>query len=291
LPPRLLLIIAAVLFSTGGAAIKYNSLTGWQVACWRSIIAAAALWIALPAVRRRWTIPLFGVGCVYAAMLILFVSATKLTTAANAIFLQSTAPLYLLFIGPVLLKEPLRRSDWLLMAAMGVGMSLFFVSTEDAVASAPNPALGNILAVFSGVAWALVVAGLRWLARDGADPHAAISTVFAGNVIAFVVAFGPALPLPSPQLPDVLAMLYLGTCQIALAYVCLAKAMRHVPAFEASAIILVEPALNPVWTWLVLGERPGSLPIIGGAILLSATAVNGWWQNRGRAMPVHTPAK
>ena len=268
-----------MLFSTGGAAIKYNSLTGWQVACWRSIVAAVALWIALPAVRRRWTFPLFGVGCAYAVMLILFVSATKLTTAANAIFLQSTAPLYLLFIGPVLLKEPLRKSDWLLMAAMGAGMSLFFVAAEPAVATAPDPALGNLLAAISGLAWAIVVAGLRWVARGGEDPHAAISTVFAGNIIAFVAALAPALPMPTIELRDVLALLYLGTCQIALAYLCLSKAIQHVPAFEASVIILVEPALNPVWTWLVMGEQPARLALIGGAILIVATVINGWWQN------------
>lgn len=210
-------------------------------------------------------------------MLILFVSATKLTTAANAIFLQSTAPLYLLFIGPLILKEPLRRSDWALMAAMGLGMSFFFVSTEAAVATAPNPALGNLLAAASGVAWAIVVSSLRWVARDGSDQHAAISTVLVGNVLAFAIAFAPALPLPQISASDVAVMLYLGACQIALAYVCLSKAIRHVPAFEAAAILLVEPALNPIWTWLILGERPGPRAILGGAILLGATAVNSWW--------------
>ena len=278
--PRLLLIIAAVLFSTGGAAIKYNSLTGWQVACWRSLISAAALWFALPGVRRRWTPALVGVGCAYATMLLLFVTATKLTTAANAIFLQSTAPLYLLFIGPVLLKEPLRRSDWILMAAMTAGMSLFFVSTEPAVATAPNPRVGNLLAAASGLAWALTVAGLRWVARDGRDQHAGIATVFAGNLIAFVIGFAPALPFPEIRMADVLVILYLGTCQIALAYWCLAKGLRHVPAFEAAAIVLVEPALNPVWTWMVLGETPGTLAIVGGSILLMATGLNAWWQAR-----------
>jgi drug/metabolite transporter, DME family len=283
--PRLLLIVAAVLFSTGGAAIKYNLLTGWQVACWRSLISAAALWVALPGVRRRWTPALVAVGCAYAAMLLLFVTATKLTTAANAIFLQSTAPLYLLFIGPVLLKEPLRRSDWLLMAAMTAGMSLFFVSTEPAMATAPNPRLGNLLAAASGLAWALTVAGLRWVARDGRDQDAGIATVFAGNVIAFVIAFAPAgfapaLPLPEVRFADLLVVVYLGTCQIALAYWCLAKAIRHVPAFEAAAILLVEPALNPVWTWMALGETPGALAIAGGSILLAATALNAWWQAR-----------
>jgi drug/metabolite transporter (DMT)-like permease len=190
-------------------------------------------------------------------MLLLFVTATKLTTAANAIFLQSTAPLYLLFIGPVLLKEPLRRSDWILMAAMTAGMSLFFVSTEPAVATAPNPRLGNLLAAASGLAWALTVAGLRWVARDGRDPDAGIATVFAGNLIAFGIGFGQRCR-SGIHVRDVLVILYLGTCQIALAYWCLAKGLRHVPAFEAAAIVLVEPALNPVWTWMVLGETPGA---------------------------------
>jgi drug/metabolite transporter, DME family len=84
--------------------------------------------------------------------------------------------------------------------------------------------------------------------------------------------------VPGWQWKNFLALLYLGTCQIALAYVCLSKAIRHVPAFEASAIMLVEPALNPVWTWLLMREQPAPLAIAGGAILLAATAANGWWQ-------------
>jgi DME family drug/metabolite transporter len=276
------LVVAAILFSTGGVSIKYNSLNAWQVACGRSIIAAAALWIALPAVRRKWTPRLFLVGCAYAAMLILFVSSTKLTTAANAIFLQATAPLYLMFIGPVFLKEKLRRSDWLLMIAMAVGMSFFFLDAELPVSTAPNPRLGNVLGALSGFAWALVVAGLRWVARDGEDTHAAISTVFAGNVIAAFICLAPALPVANIRWQDIAVLLFLGTCQIALAYFCVSKAMRHVPAFEASVIILVEPALNPLWTWLLLAERPGTLPLLGGAILLVATTINGWWQARGK---------
>lgn len=280
MPPRLLLIITALLFSTGGAAIKYNSLSAWQVACWRSLVSATAVWIALPAVRRRWTWRLFGVGCAYAAMLILFIASTKLTTAANAIFLQSTAPLYLLFIAPVVLKEPLRRSDWLLIAIMALGMSLFFIDTEGAAETAPNPALGNLFGAGSGIAWAIVIATLRRAGRGNSDPHAGMAAVFAGNVIAFVVAFVPALPFPEWRPSDLLSLLYLGTCQTALAYFCFSKAMRHVPAFEAAAILLVEPALNPVWTWLLLGEKPGNLAMLGGAILLVATAVNSWWQSR-----------
>ena len=188
MPPRLLLVLAAVLFSTGGAAIKLNQLTSWQVACLRSVIAACTLWFSLPGVRRQCTRQLVSLGAVYAANLILFVAATKLTTSANAIFLQSTAPIYLLFIGPLVLKEPLRRSDLALMAAMAFGMSLFFVSTEPAMSTAPNPVLGNILAAISGFAWAIVVAGLRWTGRQDKTGADGLATVFAGNLIAFLVA-------------------------------------------------------------------------------------------------------
>ncbi len=280
MPARLLLVAAAVLFSTGGVAIKYNDLTVWQVACCRSILAALVLWLVLPVVRQRWTWRLFGIACAYAAMLILLVAATKLTTAANAIFLQSTAPLYLLFIGPVVLKEPLRRSDFVLILAMAAGMSLFFISPEAAMATAPNPALGNALAAGSGLAWAIVMAGLRWTERRDASGSAGMTTVFAGNAIAFVAAIGPALPFAAIGVREVTSMVYLGAFQIALAYWLLTKGMRKVPAFEASTIMLVEPALNPVWAWLVLGERPGVLACGGGAILIAATGINAWWQSR-----------
>lgn len=280
MPPRVLLLAAAVLFSTGGVAIKYNDLTAWQVACSRSVLAACALWFMLPGVRRRWTLPLFGVACAYASMLILFVASTKLTTAANAIFLQSTAPIYLLFISPVLLREPVRRSDLVLMAVMAIGMSLFFVSTEPVGATAPNPRLGNLLGAGSGISWAIVVAGLRYMGRHDASGSAGIATVFAGNLLGFFIAAGPAFPFPEVRLSDVLPIVYLGFFQIALAYWCLTKAIRHVPAFEAATVLLVEPALNPLWTWLVLDEKPGFLACVGGAILLVATGVNAWWQNR-----------
>ena len=281
--PRLLLICAAVLFSTGGAAIKWNDLTNWQVACFRSGIAGLIFWVALPTARRRWTPALFAVGCAYAATQILFVAATKLTTAANAIFLQSTAPAYLLIIGPVFLKESLRRSDLALLAGTAVGMSLFFISAEAPQTTAPDPVTGNLLAAASGATWAIVIAGLRWAGRNRDNGDAGHVTVFIGSVIAFLATLGPALPAADVNLSDVLTIVYLGTCQTALAYVCLTKAMREVPAFEAAATMLVEPALNPMWAWLTLGERPGVVAAVGGAIVLLATSLNSWWQATRRS--------
>jgi drug/metabolite transporter (DMT)-like permease len=129
LAARLRLLLAAVLFSTGGAAIKAATLTGWQVASFRSGIAALAVWLLVPAARGRWSRRVLAVAAVYAATMVLFVVANKLTTAANTIFLQSTAPLYVLLAGPLLLGERVTRADLALMAAVAAGMALFFVAT------------------------------------------------------------------------------------------------------------------------------------------------------------------
>jgi drug/metabolite transporter (DMT)-like permease len=276
---RLLLMAAAVLFSTGGAAIKAASFTGWQVASFRSAVAAAALLLVVPEARRGWRWRIAPVGAAYAATLILFVLATRLTTAANAIFLQSTAPLYLLLLGPWLLREPIRRSDIVYILAIAAGMSLFALGAERAVATAPNPHAGNVRALASGLTWALTLAGLRWLSRGKAG-SAGMAAVTAGNIMAFLAALPMALPVASASPSGVAVILYLGIFQIGLAYWCLTRAVRHVTAFEATTMLLLEPVLNPVWAWLIHGERPGAWPLAGGAVILSATLMNTWRQSR-----------
>jgi drug/metabolite transporter (DMT)-like permease len=272
---RLLLVAAALLFSTGGAAIKAASVGGWQVACFRSGIAAVALLAALPGARRGWSWRMAPVAAAYAATLILFVLANRLTTSANAIFLQATAPLYVLLFSPLLLKEPIRRSDLFYIAAVGIGMSLFFTSGERAVATAPDPASGNVLALASGVTYALMLTGLRWMGRHG-DHDAGLATVAAGNLAAFAAALPFALPVSEFHANDVAVLLYLGCGQVGLAYWCLTRGIGHVPAIEAITTLQVEVAMNPVWTWLVHGERPSARAIAGGAIIVCATLFNAW---------------
>lgn len=278
---RLLLLAAAILFSTGGAAIKAATMSGWQVACFRSGIAAVALLAMVPGARRGWRPRMALAGLTYAATLILFVLANRLTTSANTIFLQSTAPLYLLIIGPVLLKEPIRRSDILFAAAVGTGLSLFFFAREHAAATAPDPVTGNLLALISGVTWAGVVASLRWMGRGTSDAAAASATVVVGNLMAFGIALPMALPISSVSAADVGVIAYLGVFQIGLAYWCMTRGLRDVPAFEAATLMLIEPVLNPVWAWLVHGERPATLAIVGGSIILAATMTSTWRKSRG----------
>ena len=259
---------AALLFSTGGAAIKAVSLSGWQVAAFRSAVASVAVLVLVPAARRGWSWRAGLVGLAYAATLVLFVLSNKLTTAANAIFLQSTAPLYLLLLGPWLLKEPIRRSDLVLMAVVGAGISLFFVGTQPRFHTAPDPLRGNVLALVSGFAWALTLAGLRWIGG-----RQSMATVAAGNALTCLICLPKALPVAMFSLPDMAVIGYLGVFQIGLAYLFLTNGMKTVPAVEGSLLLLVEPALNPVWAGLIHGERPGGLAILGGALILSAALV------------------
>ena len=273
---RLRLVAAAALFSTGGAAIKATALTSWQVASFRSAVAAVAVALLVPAARRGWGWRVLLVSLVYAATMILFVLANKTTTAANAIFLQSAAPLYVLVLAPLLLHERPARSDLATMAVIAVGLALVLRGVPPAAATAPDPALGNLLATASGVSWALTMIGLRWIgAREaaGSGGGSALATVVGGNALACLLCLPLALPVASAAPIDWAVVGYLGVFQIGLAYLFLARGIAGVPALEASMILLVEPALNPIWAWLVHGERPGVLPIVGGTLILSATVV------------------
>ncbi len=278
---RLYLLVAAVLFSTGGAAIKACGFGAWQVASFRSGIAGLTLLVLIPAARRLARPRVWLVGLAYAATLVLYVLANKLTTAANAIFLQSTAPLYVLLLSPWLLREPIRRRDILFMGFLATGMGLFFVGSEPATGIASDPPLGNLLAAATGFTWSLTLMGLRWLERTSDRERglgAAAST--AGNIIACVVTLPLALPVYQATASDWGLVIALGVFQIGCAYALLTSGMRHVPALEASLLLLLEPVLSPVFAWLVHGERVAGWALAGGLIILGATLTKAWIESR-----------
>lgn len=283
--PRLKLVAAALLFSTGGAAIKATTLTGWQVACFRSGVAALAVFLLAREARRGWSWRAALVGVAYAATLILFVTANKLTTSANTIFLQATAPLYMVVLSPWLLGERLRREDLIVMAAVAVGLALVLAGHDAPVATAPDPARGNVLAALSGLTWALTVCGLRWVG-DEARGGSAVPSVVLGNAIAFLTALPFALPLGASRAVDWAVIAYLGIFQIGVAYLLVSSGLRQVTAIEASILLLVEPALNPFFAWLVHGEKPSAFAMAGGLIILGATTLRTWIDARS---PVAEP--
>ncbi len=268
--PRSRILLAAVLFSTGGAGIKAAALTPWQVASFRSGIAAVTLLLLVPSARRGFSARVALVGMAYAATLITFVLSNRLTTSANAIFLQSTAPIYLLLLGPWLLKEPLRRRDLPIVVAVIAGLVLVFLGADRPSGTAPDPLRGNLLAALSGVCCAFMLCGLRWLGRDG-EGDRGLSAVVLGNLIAFAVVLPFTLPVGHPPAAAWGVLAYLGIFQIAGAYLLVATGMRHVGALDTSLLLLIETALNPFWAWLVLGEVPAVLAVAGGAVIAIAT--------------------
>ncbi len=258
---RLLILAAAVLWSTAGAAIKLCGLDAWQIAGGRSLVAAALLLAAVREARARPTARVLLVSVAYAFTVVLFVLATKLTTAANAIFIQDTAPLWVLLLSPLVLRERPTRGELLAVPVYAAGLGLFFL--DELTAGQVN---GNLVALGSGVAFALSILGLRLLRHDG--PAALVY----GNLLAAAATLPlwPAGPAAAPA--DLALVAYLGVFQLGLAYLCFSRGVTGTPAIEASLLILLEPVLNPIWTFLFAGERPGRWAVAGAAVVLGATA-------------------
>ncbi len=276
LVPRLQVMAAAVLFSTGGMAVKSCGLGSWEVACLRSGVALLALLAVAPAARRGWTWRTPLVGVAFAATMVLFVQSNKATTAANAVFLQSTAPLYVLLLAPLVLGERNRRRDLLVGLAMALGLGMFFLGQPPASASAPRPLLGNLLATAAGVSWGLTVIGLRWLGRRGLVGGEGLPAAAAGNLLAFLGCLPLALPIARISWTDGLWIGFLGIFQIALAYILLTRGLARVPAFEAALLLLGEQILNPLWAWWSHGELLTRWGWAGATTLLVATVAKIW---------------
>ena len=274
---------AAVLWSSGGLFIKWVSLDALGVTMWRSLLAGIVIWVvARPPMRAPWKTGrlTWGIAITYALTLVMFVSATKLTTAASAIFLQYTAPLYLLVTGAVFLGERTSKVDYLTVAVAFCGMALFFVGKLDGDAM-----LGNCLGAASGV----MLAGMFTLLRaPGITPGTRPEAMVLGNVLLvaglLVVNLGRGTSAPfTPDLGDVAGLAFLGIVQIGFAYLLFGYGVEHVQALEASLIGMLEPVLNPVWVFLFLGETPGWWAVLGGAIIVAAVGARTFATERGRA--------
>jgi len=269
--PRSKIVLAAVLFSTGGAAIKWVGFDGWQLAGLRAGLAFTTMLTLIPEARRGWSWRTTLVGCAYAATTLLYVQANKHTTAASAIFLQATSPLFILMLAPRLLGEHATRRDLVQMAMMGVGLGLLlFGGVDRPSATAPNPLLGDVLAAACAVTWAFTVIGYRWIAARGGSVATAAAS---GSLTACIVALVVAWPLAPGRPVGWAVVAFLGVCQLGVPYVFLARAIPRVRALEVGLFMLIEPVLNPVWAWLVHGERPGPATLVGGALILGATVV------------------
>ncbi len=259
---------AALLWSTGGLFIKWTTISAVELTFGRSLLAAATVALFTRHEGFRLNAMTLLTSVLYAALLLLFVIATKWTTAANAIFLQYTAPIYVLVLEPLFYKEKFRRADLLVVAACVVGMSLFFVGKLQ-----PQDVSGNLAALASGLCFAFYFLLLR-------HPHTQrvnrASSVIYGNLL-LVVFTAPAgiAAIGHMTAWDAWSVLYLGVFQIGLAYTLFTLGMaRGVRSLDAAIVGYIEPVLNPVWVYLFLGERPSNWAILGGSIIIAAVVAH-----------------
>ncbi len=265
--------LAATLFSVSGVGVKACGLSAWQISAGRAAFAALTLWILLPEARRRWSLNLLPAALAIAAAKLTYVWAAKETTAANAILLQSSAPLWVTLLSPVVLGERIRKRDLGALGVCAIGLYLLFGARIENTTLSPNVFGGNVVAGISGVCWACVILSLRRLRGAGAAAAAV-----AGNALAAVAAGAVVFLDPSGWVNGTAAdwgiVVGLGVVQNGLAYVCLVRGLGLVPAARASIIQLIEPVLNPLWAGLVYAsERPGLVTVIGGLLVLGGSLV------------------
>lgn len=259
----LFLVIAAVLWSTSGLVIKMMSWEPVAVLAGRSIFSG----LVFLAYLRRF--PFRPTGWQITAALssimtqFLYISALRLTTSANAIFLQYSAPVYIVLMGYWLLREKPSKADWLAMLVIFTGLGLFFGDTL----SLDNLA-GTLLAALSGVSLALMTVALR-AQKDG---HPGESLLLA-NAVSAVLGFYFVWQEPWTT-SGWAAIVYLGIIQIGLSFLLYTIAIRVIPALEATLIGTLEPILNPVWVYLIIGEMPGRMALVGGLVVLVGIVIS-----------------
>ncbi len=255
------LLLAAIFWSLGGLLVKSVSWNPLAIAGVRSAFCAVTLIVLGRNIRFTWSKWEIIGGISYATTVVFFVVATKMTTAANAIFLQYTAPIYVALLAPWILRERARSSDWITTIVALSGMSLFFFDKVDLTGT-----IGNVYGIGSGVSFALMTLSLRQ--QKNASP---LASLIIGNCLAAVVGLA-FVRTPLPQPGEWLILAVLGVVQLGLPYFLLAYAIRHVTAMEACLIPMIEPILNPIWVLLLIGERPGPYAMLGGCVVLGAVA-------------------
>jgi drug/metabolite transporter (DMT)-like permease len=264
----LLLFLTALLWSLGGVLVKSMAWPPLAVAGGRSFFAAAFL-LLLVRPRRLTLTPLtLATAVCHAGCGVCLVVATKLTTAANAILLQYTCPIWVALFGAWILRERPTRADWIAIAATLAGTSLFFADELTL-----NHLWGNLIGLVSGVFFGFVAILLRKQKDKDAAP---VDSVILGTLLGGIVCMPALAAAPALSWHGWLTLASLGAVQLGLSYFLYAHAIRHVSALEAVLIPVIEPILNPVWVMLVIGEKPGRWAMLGGAIVLTTSVLRAW---------------
>ncbi len=260
----ILIFLTALLWSSGGFLIKSVDLNPISIAGYRSLISAVFLSLFLRDITRKNLRHVIAGALFYAATVILFVVSNKLTTAANVILLQYSAPIWAALIGAWFLKEKVKLLDWVFIFTMMSGIFLFFMDELTF-----NGRWGNILALLSGVGFAGTVIFMRRL-KDSSP----LLMITLGNIFAalFCLPFSVSVTRIGEHLP---LLLVLGVFQLGLPYILYGIAIKSVHAVEATLIASIEAILNPLWVFILLSEKPGFWSITGGIIVFTTVTAYG----------------
>lgn len=259
----LFVIIAAILLSTGGVLLKFVDMNPLAIASARGFFSTAIVWLYLKKPDFSLTKPKVIGAISYAGMITGFIVANKLTTAANAIVLQFTAPIWVAILSIFILKEKIKFYDLISILLVSGGMVLFFMDDV----SGGNQ-LGNIVAILSGVALAGSTIAMKFQGEGST-----VEITLMGHILTTIVCFPFLLQEPNFTLENFLVIAILGIFQLGIAYILFAIAIRYVTALEAILIMFLEPILNPIWVFLAVGERPSILALVGGFIVISTVAI------------------
>jgi drug/metabolite transporter (DMT)-like permease len=276
----LFLILTALLWSSSGLLVKTISWQPLSILGGRSILATLVFLVYLRTLQFRWTGWQVAGVIGYIGAQLFFIMATKLTTAANAIFLQYTAPMYIVVLGYWLLGERPQRADWITLPVIFTGLLLFFGDDLSFDGFA-----GNGLAIVSGVAMATMMVCMRGQ-KDGVPAQ----TILLGNLVSACIGL-PFLVKEDFSLPNVGIILFLGVFQIGLSFVFYSVAIQHVRVLESTIILTLEPILNPVWVFLVIGEAPGRLALLGSTLVVGAVMARAIVSARAAAEDVSPPGQ
>lgn len=258
-----IMIITSLLWSSGGILIKLVNVGPIAVSGLRSLIAAAIIFAYLKKPKFTWSLYQVLGAVSYASMAITFVAATRLTTSANAVLLQYTAPIYVAILGSFILKEKTKLKDWITIAITLTGIVLFFIDSFSL-----GGTLGNILALLSGFCFALFIVCSRQQ-KEGSP----METILLGNIVTAIICMPFAFSAEFDA-ASVIGIVSLGIIQFGIPYVLYGIAIKHVKALDAVMIAVIEPILNPVWVLIFLGEKPGIWSLVGGIIVLAAVTYN-----------------
>lgn len=277
----MLMSLCAFMWSIGGLFIKLLPWHPLVITGFRSLIAAAVILIYMRVKRYSFTfspqVLLAGLGLT--GTMLFFVLASKLTTSANAIILQSTNPVHIMILSALVYRVKYRKSELVAVAVTLAGISLFFLDQLS-----PGNLLGNLIALLSGVTM-----GVMYLFSSRLpDEQSSMSSVLLGQCVAAVIGISAAFVTPvTVNSSSIMAILVLGVLQLGIPYVLYAIAVRNCSPLSCSLIGMIEPLLNPVWVFIFVGERPGFYALLGGGVVLVTVAV---WSVMSAKYPSAAPS-